>query len=58
MDNLYTKISLKQTVSIVPHEINNNIVCCDLDKLKNKNYTHCEISPTLIQNINIFVLLI
>ena len=33
------------------YEINNKIVCCDVNKLKEKKYTHCEISPTLILGI-------
>ena len=41
MDNLYTKISLKQTVSIVPREINNNIDNTLLKKIKDELEGKC-----------------
>ena len=33
------------------HEVNNTLQCVSFDKLKNKNYTHLEIDPSVILGI-------
>ena len=46
IDNKY---SIIEYIDI--HEVNNTLQCVSFDKLKNKNYTHLEIDPSVILGI-------